>query len=64
MEFVNYVHSFYGPGGIYDMGATNKMIRTATRLYMETCADFEGDSIDRENVREILIRKYKLQPVR
>jgi hypothetical protein len=22
MEFINYVLSFYGPGGIYDMGAT------------------------------------------
>jgi hypothetical protein len=46
------------------MGATSEMIRTAVLLYMETCADFEGDSVDRENVRDILICKYKLQPVR
>ena len=61
--FVQYVMQFYGPGGIYDMGATSEMIRTATLLYLEMGADFEGDSVDRENVRDIMIRTYELQPV-
>jgi len=60
MEFINYVLSFYGPGGIYDMGATEDMILDATQKYITEGADFCGDSIDRELIRDIMIRDYGL----
>ena len=58
MEFVNYVMSFYGPGGIYDMNATEDMILEATQKYINNGGDFCGDSIDREMVRDVMIRDY------
>jgi hypothetical protein len=60
MEFINYVLSFYGLGGIYDMGATEDMILEATQKYITEGADFCGDSIDRELIRDIMIRDYGL----
>jgi hypothetical protein len=63
MEFVNYVKSFYGPGGIYDMGATNEMIIDATFKYITDGADFCGDSFDREHVRDIMISEFGLVPI-
>ena len=60
MEFINYVLSFYGPGGIYDMNATEDMILDATQKYITEGADFCGDSIDRELIRDIMIRDYGL----
>ena len=63
MNLVNYVRSFYGPGGIYDMGATDVMIIEATIQYINSGADFEGDSFDREHVRDIMIQQYSLVPV-
>ena len=59
-EFVHYVMSFYGAGGIYDMGATEDMILEATQKYITEGADFCGDSIDRELVRDIMIQDYDL----
>ena len=63
MNFVQYVRSFYGPGGIYDMGATDVMISEATVQYINSGADFAGDSFDRENVRDIMCKQYSLVPV-
>jgi hypothetical protein len=63
MEFVNYVKSFYGPGGIYDMGATNEMIIDATFKYITSGAHFCGDSFDREHVRDIMIDEFGLVPI-
>ncbi len=63
MNFVQYVRSFYGPGGIYDMGATDVMIIEATLQYINSGADFAGDSFDRENVRDIMCKQYSLVPV-
>ena len=63
MNFVQYVRSFYGPGVIYDMGATDVMIIEATLQYINSGADFEGDSFDREHVRDIMIQQYSLVPV-
>jgi len=64
-EFYNYVLSFYGPGGIYPMGATLELIEQATqdliRILEIKGQEFCGDSIDRELVRDLLIEKYKLQ---
>jgi hypothetical protein len=63
-EFYNYVLSFYGPGGIYPMGATLELIELATNDLIKILEikdqEFCGDSIDRELVRDLLIDKYKL----
>ena len=61
MEFINYVKKFYGPGGLYDMGATDDQIFEATQIYIGRGADFAGDSFDREAVRDILIRDFGLK---
>jgi len=64
-EFYDYVLSFYGPGGIYPMGATLELIEHATqdliRILEIKGQEFCGDSVDRELVRDLLIDKYKLQ---
>jgi hypothetical protein len=64
MKFVNYVMSFYGPGGIYDMGATYDMIVDATIQYLTTPDTKwgDGDSYDREQVRDMLIDRFGLVP--
>jgi len=65
MNFINYVRSFYGPGGIYDMSATDEMIIDATIHYL-TLPDTNwchGDSFDRERVRDIMIDQFGLVPV-
>lgn len=59
-EFCSYVMGFYGPKGIYPIeGVTPELVRKATNLHIEDCkssgyCEFEGDSVDREYVREIL----------
>lgn len=59
-EFCSYVMSFYGPGGVYPIdGVTIGLVRKATLLRIKHCdsqenCEFEGDSVDREYVREIL----------
>jgi len=55
-DFINYVYSFYGPGGIYDLGATKADIAHATtvRILKWPELPFEGDSVDREQVRAVL----------
>ena len=64
-EFYDYVLSFYGPGGIYPMGATLELIESATNDLVQILQikdqEFCGDSVDRELVRDLLIDKYKLQ---
>ena len=64
-EFHNYVYKFYGPGGVYPMGVKLKDIVTATAILIDelatTDSEFVGDSMDRELVRDILIREYGLQ---
>jgi hypothetical protein len=64
-EFYDYVLSFYGPQGIYPMGANLTVVRKATndliRILKIKGQEFCGDSIDRELVRDLLIDKYKLK---
>lgn len=59
--FVRYLLDFYGEHGIYDMSASAEEIIAATNEYKEKLAeegkDFEGDSVDREAVRDIMIAK-------
>jgi hypothetical protein len=64
-EFYDYVLSFYGPQGIYPMGATLPLIQQATNDIIQILQikneEFCGDSIDRELVRDLLISKYNLK---
>jgi len=62
-EFIDYVYSFYGEDGIYDMGATRDNITTATIDYLasDDSLPFYGDSLDRERVRDILTSKFNLK---
>lgn len=58
-DFVDYVFGFYGTSGIYDMGATRDQILAATEIHAAT-GSYEGDSVDREAVRDIMIDKFSL----
>jgi len=64
-DFIDYTMSFYGPDGIYPMGANRTVVRKATndviRIAKLKGEEFCGDSIDRELVRDLMINKYKLQ---
>ena len=66
-EFVDYVESFYGDDGIYDLGfkVTREHIWNATSVYlMRLTAEretFEGDTVDREIVRDIIIKQENEQ---
>lgn len=57
-EFVNYVFEFYGPNCMYShffkTPVTKAEIKAATLIRVKT-AQFEGDSFDREAVRDIML---------
>ena len=63
--FSRYVYSFYGAGGVYDMGAPMEIVKQAIR-FLESKKGKEyrcgipvcGDSVDREHVRMILEEEY------
>jgi hypothetical protein len=57
IDFVNYVYSYYGEGGLYDFGVTREEIAGATgiRLIKHADTEFAGDSLDRELVRDIML---------
>ena len=65
-EFIDYVFSFYGEGGLYPLNVTKEQIALATLKYLDNCAvddgqDWgDGDSLDRERVRDELIDMYQL----
>jgi hypothetical protein len=60
-QFYSYVISFYGPDGIYPIGATMDMVMEATEKYLQAPeTDFCGDSFDREHVRDIMLNDYGL----
>lgn len=70
VEFRDYVHSFYGKGGIYDLGCSIPEIEAAIMDYIKIVSDpdrFEewgdGDSLDRERVREILENNYGFEEI-
>jgi hypothetical protein len=61
-QFYSYVLSFYGPDGIYNMGATLDEVMEATEKYLQNPeTKFCGDSFDRENVRDIMMNDYGLE---
>ena len=70
-DFTDYVWSFYGSDAdaLYPIkGLTRKMIAEASFLYLQMCCypSFpeytwgDGDSLDREHVRDILLEKFNL----
>ena len=63
-EFYNYVFSFYNDkDGIYPIsGLTKDMIVSATDKYLtsEKCDWGDGDSVDREKVRDIILADNNL----
>ena len=59
-NWIEYVYSFYGPFGIYPMGATEGQIAEATAYLIERGDDVVYDSIDREKVRDIMIERFGL----
>lgn len=59
-EFIDYVMSFYGDGGIYDMDATTEEVAAAlTILLKDTENEFRGDSFDRELIRIIILEEIR-----
>ena len=71
-DFSDYVSSFYLPSYpdvLYPIqGLTKKMIAEASFLYLQMCTyrafpEYQwgdGDSLDRERVRDILLEKFNL----
>ena len=57
--FIDYCMSFYGKGGLNDLGATEKMIENALAIRLKKYSDipFDGDSVDREFIRDIMIEQ-------
>jgi len=63
--FSRYVYSFYGAGGVYDMGVPIEIVKQAIRfLQSKDGKEYRfgvpviGDSLDREHVRMILEEKF------
>ena len=69
-EFIDYVFSFYGPGGLYDQKRTKEQIAFATLAYLDDCDRDDtttpnmtwgdGDSLDRERVRDYMNDIYSI----
>jgi hypothetical protein len=63
--FARYVYSFYGAGGVYDMGVPIEIINQAIRFLQSKdgskyrCGQpVIGDSLDREHIRMVLEERY------
>ena len=65
-DFIEYCKSVYGHGGLYDQGRTREQIAYATCIYLDAVAHYDtdtytwgdGDSLDRERVRDIMNQIY------
>ena len=65
-DFIEYCKSFYGHGGLYDQGRTREQIAYATCINLDAVAHYDGDtytwgdgdSLDRERVRDIMNQIY------
>ena len=56
-DFYDYVKGFYGRGGIYEFNAPHNVIYAACCLVAQRKdIHFDGDTVDREAVRETLER--------
>ena len=56
LEFIDYFQSFHGPDGAIPMQSTREEALEATLIYVTSsaCAEFCGDTVDREKVRDVL----------
>lgn len=56
-EFLDYCLDFYGEGGLYECGLTPEELSKALKIRktFNFATEFEGDSIDREMVRDIAL---------
>lgn len=72
-EFIEYVYSFYGPDGLYDQNRTKEQIAFAILAYLDDIDNpdakypgmtwGDGDSLDRERVRDYMNDIYGYVPV-
>ena len=68
-NFQEYVFSFYGEGGIEDIGASKEQIYQATLKVFEYCLDSGESDIqgpftsDLNLIKEILINEYNLKKI-
>ena len=66
-DFIDYVFSFYGDGGLYDQKRTKEQISFALLTYLDERNDTmswgDGDSLDRERVRDYMNDIYGPVPV-
>lgn len=54
--FIDYALSFYGNGGLNDMAATRaEVIKAIDIRLLFKPIQFEGDSVDREFIRDIIL---------
>jgi len=61
-DFIDYCWDFYGPQGIYPAeGLTKKMVRDACKVIAGHDNYCDGDSGDRENVRDFIRDKYDIE---
>ena len=62
-QFIEYVYSFYNENdGVYVIkGLKKEMIKEALNIYLndKACKWGGGDSFDRENVRDIILKRFK-----
>ena len=64
-DMLSYVHNkqiFMCPNGLYDQGRTREQVAYATLMYLDACNDEitwgDGDSLDRERVRDTMNELY------
>ena len=69
-QFIDYVYSFYGKDGLYDPNRTKEQIAYSVLMYLDDCNDpciemswGDGDSLDRERVRDYMNEIYGPVPV-
>ena len=59
VDFTEYMLEFYSDNGVYPLGFTESQIHIATDIYKARLSEremvFVGDSVDRENVRDIVL---------
>ncbi len=62
-NFTSYVMSFYGEKGLYPFSFHETEVEAATIIYKASLSsqgkEFVGDSVDRENVRDIVLNYRK-----
>ena len=61
-DFTNYLNMFYGIEGVYPSGrnVNNQEVLKAIKIFQKKNNKFFGDSVDRENVRDILYTEEEI----